>query len=219
MKHIVFSAMLLPFSNQALGAYVYLGGAGSVVHDRVEQREGGDPTRVGGYLFNLGLIENFKMGGYRFPIDFRFQFIRDKTGWERQVTTNAPKFRDGYDLEGSEIAIGPRLFMDEAQTIFVTLLLGYGKSDIQYEYRMVDSKEVNELQKASISHFSLTADFSWFPPSLAIGNKLNFGIHSVLRAASFEKHVLLGETKPTTASLNIPSVPIPTLGLSIRFKI
>lgn len=159
------------------------------------------------------------MGGYRFPIDFRFQFVRDKTGWERQVDPNAAKFRDGYDLEGSEIAIGPRLFMDEAQTIFVTLLLGYGQSGLKYEYRSLDSKDVNELEKANVSHYSITADFSWFPPSLAIGNKLNFGIHSVLRAAVFEKHVLPGETKPATASFNIPSVPIPTLGLSVRFKI
>ena len=135
--------MLFPLSTPAWATYVYLGGAGSVATDKVEQREGGDSAWVGGYVFNLGLIENFKMGGYRFPIDFRFQFVRDKTGWERQVDPNAAKFRDGYDLEGSEIAIGPRLLMDEAQTIFVTLLLGYGQSGLKYEYRSLDSKDVN----------------------------------------------------------------------------
>jgi hypothetical protein len=210
---VVFSVLLVP--KVAFGHEVFAAVSGNPYSDRLEDKDYGSPEKTGGTITALGVFwsEDSILG---MPLELRLQRAFQTTAWNDNKETGEVQYRDGYRVEATEVLVGYRWAL--RPSISMAILLGGGRSEIAYETRENhDGGSTHSAPAAQTRHLTTQMDFRYILPFSL--QAVEFGLVGMLRLSAQQSHTAYDEVSPATWSINFPTFPIPSLGVSIGVKL
>jgi hypothetical protein len=207
---------LLGISGQAAAAAELFTAATGNLAGRIEDSDYGTPEGTGGTIVALGGVWSGP-ANVRLPFEARLQRSHQKTAWNDNREPGTPHYRDGYTIESEEFLLGSRWSFPGAN-ISTSLLMGVGRSTIIYQTREnLKGKPAVDGDSRALRHLTGQWDVRLQLPFT--GDRWAVELLTMLRLTRLGRHKPDPNVAPATWHMNIPTLPMPSVGLAVGTSI
>lgn len=210
---IVLLALFAP--KTAFGFEVFATATANPFSDRLGDKDYGKPEQTGGRIAAVGTFWPAApvLG---LPMELRLQSALQNTAWNDNRGPGEIQFRDGYQIRSTEVLIGYR--WEFHPKLSTAILLGGGRSKIEYRTRENHDGGASHYAPTALTrHFTSQVDLRYLLPFDF--KNLEFGVVAMHRLSVLQPHASYADVSPTTWSINFPSFPVPSLGVSLGVKL
>jgi len=206
---------ILGIASSAFAADLFTAASGNFA-GRIADSDYGASTGTGGSIIAIGALWT-PTTWVGVPIETRIQKSQQSTAWNDNKESGAPQFRDGYAITSNEILFGRRWSIISPE-IDTSILIGGGLSEITYRTReSLQGKSIVQGDPIPLRHLTTQWDVRYQLPVKF--DPLEVAVVGMVRVAVLGRHNPDLEVPRATWHMNIPTLPLPSIGLVVSAKL